>query len=214
MSELILPKVTFKRDFRVFSKGDSISFKSPLTIITGDNGSGKSSLMACIRNIFDCDWSFSHQNSAVDVIEDFIEKSKKCEYICLSKDLLANSPQIEFKNFSLQKRSFSLSSGQGSLLQLAALLESAEADLYILDEPDRGLSEAKQLIVIELIRQLQHRKPDAQILITTHSSLIMDMVDEVLSLSSLEYMSKDKYLFLLRAKAHLEVAELKSKLEK
>ena len=115
---MFLPSVTFSQDVRNYKKGDVIEFKHRLTVISGDYGAGKSTLISAIRQCFDTEWSFSHDSSLRDVILPPLHSGEKIAYLDISQDLYATRTDFDFDNIDLQKTCMGVSSGQGSLLQM------------------------------------------------------------------------------------------------
>lgn len=192
---MILPSVTFKKDFRVFKEGQTITFKNPITVITGDNGTGKSSLLGAIRNLFPrIKWTMSQDSSSKGVLKECEMTDAKVSYLCLSKDLYANASEFDYDNMDVFLATIQLSSGQGAFTQLVDMLKNcADADLVILDEPERGLSIAHQTVLCEIIRIFSEKYPKTQFIITTHSLRVMSLCDEVLSLNHDRFIDPTEY---------------------
>lgn len=193
---MYLENITFKKDFRCFKANEIINFKNQITVITGDNGSGKSTLLSCIRQSFKTKWSMSDDTSAKDVIVTNIENSDKQEiaYLCFSSDLLQNSSSFD-DDINLHMRVLNMSSGQGSLEQLIDKVEkSKDKPLLILDEPERGLSHKRVYLIFNYLMQHAKKNQDQQIIIVTHSPILMDFEVEVFSTSHKNYIDKSEYL--------------------
>ena len=149
---LFLSKIKFIDDFRCYKKGDEIELKNQLTVITGDNGSGKSSLISCIRQLFDTKWSMSTEESAKDKIESDVDGNQKIGYLDLSADLYKGSAEFDFDNMDTFMQCMSSSSGEGSIFQMASFLKkNRDCPLIILDEPERGLSIKKQRLMKDVL---------------------------------------------------------------
>ena len=208
---MILPSITFKKDYRVFKEEQTITFKNPITVITGDNGTGKSSLLGAIRNLFPrIKWTMSQDSSSKGVLKESEMTDVKASYLCLSKDLYANASEFDYDNMDVFLATMQLSSGQGAFTQLVDMLKNcADADLLIFDEPERGLSIAHQTVVCEIIRQFSELHPNTQIIITTHSPRVMELCEEVYSMNHKKYVEPTEYLdFISKTEAPLIKAQM------
>lgn len=192
---MYLENIKFEKDFRCFKKGEAINFKNQITVITGDNGSGKSTLLSCIRQCFKTKWSMSDDTSAKDVVVTNIENSDKQDisYLCFSSDLLQNSASFD-DDIQLHMKVLNMSSGQGSLEQLVDKVEkSKDKKLLILDEPERGLSYKRVCLIFNYLIKHSEKNPNQQIIIVTHSPVLMDFGNDVFSTSHKKYISKSEY---------------------
>jgi predicted ATPase len=181
---MFLDKVVFNKDFRTYIKNDEINFVDQITVLSGDNGLGKSTLIGCIRNLFDTKWTMSHCSSFDDVLLNKSQKDVKISYLDLSVDLFAVSPEIDFDNFELFQKCRQSSSGEGAIFQLADFIGTNNATpLLIIDEPEKGLSIMKQIKVANVIKKHALKNPQQQIIIATHSQYIMEITNSVLSLN-------------------------------
>ncbi len=64
------------------------------------------------------------------------------------------------------------SRGEGVLSLLTARVDASEAMLFILDEPETGLSPQRQMALLDLLDAL-HADGRSQALVTTHSPILM-----------------------------------------
>jgi len=72
-----------------------------------------------------------------------------------------------------------LSEGTLLLLGLLTVLHAPSApNLLLIDDLDRGLHPSAQRELAELLKQLLDQRPDLQIIATTHSPFLLDMVDD------------------------------------
>lgn len=192
----ILPNVKFIKDYRCFKEGTVVEFPEKLTVITGDNGAGKSTLLSCIRVLFKNQWSYSHNSEAKGILEDCISQEHEVAYIDISKDLYATRPDLDYDNLGLQLQAMKGSSGQGSMIQLHHTLSECKAPLVILDEPERGLADARQYMIRALIEKFMFENPDTQVIITSHSRIFMEMTERVLEVQRNKYIKPDGYIEL------------------
>lgn len=193
---MFLDKIVFSKNIRTFKKGHTFNFKNNLTVISGENGLGKSTLIGAIRNIFDNKWTMSHDNCLEDILENKKNLDIKIGYIDLASDLYSVKPEIDYDKFDLMIKCNSVSSGEGAILQFIDFLAtSLDFPLIIIDEPERGLSIRNQRRIAAIIKKHSMENPTQQIILTTHSEHIMSLGYEILSLShKCNYISVDTYL--------------------
>lgn len=68
------------------------------------------------------------------------------------------------------------SEGTLLVLALATALVCSPPRLLLVDDIDKGLHPTAQRVLIEAIQQIQHQRPDLQIIATTHSPYLVDCV--------------------------------------
>lgn len=172
-----LKEIEFAKEFRCFKKGTKLVLNDGLTLITGENGAGKSSLIGAIRALYKkTKWSHSDLGADGVLVNESIDEA--CLYIDLDKDLLRNRIDFDDDLFLLQTSLLHKSSGQGALHQLIGLLDDSKQSMVIIDEPERGLSEANQFIVGKYIERFILKNPDVQVIVNTHSFIIMEILQE------------------------------------
>jgi predicted ATPase len=190
-----LNNITFLKDFRCYKKGEEIKLENQVTVITGDNGSGKSTLLSCIRSSFITKWTYSDDPNTENVISTNVTDSKSTEidYLCFSGDMLANSSSFD-DNMDLHLRTMSMSSGQGALEQLIDKVENSKGKpLLILDEPEKGLSEKRINLIFNYLTKHSIDNPTQQIIIVTHSYILMQLSFNVYSTSHKADISTQNY---------------------
>ena len=197
----MLKSIKFKEDFRTFKAGHTVKFDK-LTIITGDNGTGKSTIISCIRQNIGAKWSMSDSSQCKDKIEhvEACNTNIKLFYLDTFKDLYANSPVFDFDNMNLYLSCYHRSSGQGLFAQIADMIgkfKGAIADgfdpILILDEPERGLSLKTQCTLRKMISFLNENL-GGQIIVTTHAPVIMSLLPEIYSTSHMKTLPYNDYI--------------------
>ncbi|WP_017395271.1 AAA family ATPase [Acinetobacter haemolyticus] len=172
-----------------------LEFKKNITVITGENGSGKSTILEALALKFGCsaeggtvnfnyktedthlDYS-SHlriQKSPRRIRDIFFYRSETYYNFLTEMRQLDNAPSFgpPIRNFYGGKDLHTLSHGEA----MKALIDHrfrAEG-LYILDEPESALSVNNQINFVEKVIQLS--KQGAQFIIATHSPILMLMPD-------------------------------------
>ncbi|MCY9866437.1 ATP-binding protein [Vibrio coralliirubri] len=171
-----LRSVEFAKDFRCYKAGTKIHLHAGLTLITGENGSGKTSLVGCIRSLYkQTPWTFSDMGAEGILANEPMDKA--CLYIDLNMDLLRNANDMNYDYVGLQISVMKKSAGQGAMLQLISMMGDCKHEMVILDEPERGLSEASQFVVGKFVERFLNKYPERQIVVNTHSSIIMSILE-------------------------------------
>lgn len=201
---MLAEKITFTEDFRCFPKGTQIEFKSRVTVIVGDNGAGKSSLIGSLRGHFETSWSMSQIHRPLEALPSTITPNvpggTEMNYIDLATDLMKSSGHMHDDHMDLHLSLLHKSSGQSSILQLSGMMEASQAKIHIIDEPERGLSPAKLPVMATLLQETIADRPDDQFIIITHSPIIMNaLAEEVLFMPSGTYTTPDHYMKLAAA---------------
>lgn len=166
-----------------FSKGLSLTFKTPVTFLVGENGSGKSTLLEAIAE--KCGFNLSGGNRDHQYLLDRVLSD-----LTTATSLTWNQPTVEgffmraetFFNFASyldEIGSTFRAYGGKSLLQqshgesfLSLFSNRFESGLYILDEPEAALSPARQLSFLAILHDLE-TSGHAQFIIATHSPIIL-----------------------------------------
>jgi predicted ATPase len=164
--------------------GFDISFDRSVTIIVGENGSGKSTILEAIATMA----GFSASGGAQGM--QAVQQSDASGH---DGDLLGHLlkgawlPQVRHGWFFRAETFFSVaryldeagspnagflraSHGEGFLSFFEERLE--RQGLYILDEPESALSPAKQFEFLKLLRRMQ-RADNCQVIMATHSPILM-----------------------------------------
>ncbi len=176
----------------IFKNGLSINFKTPITFILGENGSGKSTFLESLAynagfNVLGGNKNHSYTNAEIfDNIklademelkwnlktslgfffraESFINFTGYIENLALENGKIAFSP---YGGKSLQK----LSHGEAFL---SLFQNKFKEGLFILDEPESALSIERQFALISILNQLTN-SGKCQFIIATHSPILITM---------------------------------------
>ena len=172
----------------VQSGGFDLTFQKPITIIVGENGSGKSTILEAIATMA----GFSDSGGAAGMRA--VEQSASAgeDGARLGEILKAAwLPQVKRGWFFRAETFFSVaryldeagspragylraSHGEGFLSFFEERL--SEQGLFILDEPESALSPTKQFEFLKLLRQMQ-RAENCQVIMATHSPILMALPD-------------------------------------
>jgi predicted ATPase len=175
--------------------GLSISFKTNVTFLIGENGCGKSTILEAIAE--KCGFNLLGGNRDHHYLLDrtVSDLAQACRIAWNRKTVEGFFMRAEtFFNFAAyldEVGSTFRSYGGRSLNEqshgesfLALFVNRFESGLYVLDEPEAALSPARQLSFLRIIRDLEHAG-NAQFIIATHSPIILSYPDAtILSLDT------------------------------
>lgn len=169
-----------------------IAFERPVTVIVGENGVGKSTLLEAIAAQIGFSMQSGTRNFASDEAapplarcmrlawlpkvttgfflraESFFNLASQIDRLDADPDNSCGGPPIidSYGGVSLHEQSH----GEAFL----ALFENRfnQRGIYILDEPEAALSPARQLRFLQVLRRME-RSGNAQIILATHAPMIM-----------------------------------------
>lgn len=173
----------------LFSKGLNLMLTSPITFIVGENGSGKSTLLESLAHAVGFNTLGGNKNHIYTAGQaDDLKLAEAMHLVWSVKQtqgfFFRAETFFEFAknidNIAGDHRSSLYRSYGGKSLQLQSHGESFMAffenkvkrGIYILDEPEAGLSPEKQLALISILNNLA-KTGECQFIIATHSPLLI-----------------------------------------
>jgi len=179
MPDLLLKSLVFKKKFRCFDPGFALDFRW-ITLLVGDQGCGKSTLITSIldnkkNNVVDMEYVKGTQTQALDTEKDNPRMKS------LSSNTTANS-------FGVAVASRFGSHGE-MIKPLVLSMKNIKNKVVFIDEPESGLSIRTQYKVLRAIK-----KSKSQLVIATHSPILMEGVGTVFNLETREWMSAKDFI--------------------
>lgn len=170
----------------------SLNFDTPITLICGENGSGKSTFMEAIadhcgfnltggsRNNVIEDESSNHVRPLTEALrfvwsvrqaKGFFFRAESFYNFASHLDELRKGPMAGGTYAAYGGKSLHLQSHGESFMSML-LNRTAAPGVYILDEPEAALSPSRQLQLLSLLYQI-HKEGKSQVILATHSPLIL-----------------------------------------
>ena len=162
-----------------------LNFKNALTFLIGENGSGKTTLLeaiaarCAIRPQGGGSYAEYEDERAATALSDAVEVSfagRRPKGLFLRADkfaeTMAQSGRLPMAGTGEWRMADEQSRGEGVLSLLTARVDASEGLLYLLDEPETGLSPQRQMALLCLLDDL-HKDGRSQALIATHSPILM-----------------------------------------
>jgi predicted ATPase len=162
-----------------------VQLNSPVTFLIGENGSGKTTLLEAIAARcairpgggqsyaeFEDDREPTAISAAVDVM--FAGRRPKGLFLRADRfaETMARAGQLPMPTTGEWRPADQQSRGEGVLSLLTAQVDASESLLFLLDEPETGLSPQRQMALLCLLDAL-HRDGRSQALVATHSPILM-----------------------------------------
>ena len=154
----------------IFRKG-SLSFEQPVTFLSGDNGTGKSTILEAIAVAYGINPEGGSQNFNFQTVESHSELHESVRLVNVASELeymAKDDGEVAFASYggkSLHTRSH----GEG----LLSIIENrfGKEGFYLLDEPEAGLATSRQYTLLREIHRLV--ETGSQLIIATHSPILM-----------------------------------------
>ncbi len=199
---MLLDKIRFKEAIITIPKDFELEFKSKITLLVGDNGCGKSTILDAIRSHFEiADPSYMKRDYRSLEVSPEIAKESVMYFDSHAMDKKFSGTFGDDMN--LQLKTMRLSSGQGLLTQMIERgFFKAKKKVIILDEPCRGLSLKKQYLLFEGFMQ-SCMINDNQLILSTHSEVFMRLAKldpcihyscSLFSVEAMRYMTYEEFI--------------------
>ena len=164
----------------------SIDLRSPLTFLVGENGSGKTTLLeavasrCAIRPGGGRSYAETEDGREATAISDAVNVTfgggRRPKGLFLRADrfaeVMARAGRLPMPDTGEWRLADEQSRGEGVLSLLTARVDGSEGMLFLLDEPETGLSPRRQMALLALLDEL-HRDGRSQAIVATHSSILM-----------------------------------------
>jgi predicted ATPase len=162
-----------------------LTFRTPVTFLIGENGSGKTTLLEAIaarcsirpgggRSYAETD--DEREATAISGAVDVTFGGRRPKGMFLRADrfaeTMAHAGRIPMPGTGEWRLAEEQSRGEGVLSLLTARVDASEGLLFILDEPETGLSPQRQMALLCLLDDL-HRDGRSQAIVATHSPILM-----------------------------------------
>lgn len=166
------------------SQENQIAFSTPVTIFIGENGSGKSTIIECIAQLAHLNLEGGSKNNHFSTYAETGESlADSCKLIRAPKypkdsyfyraesyyTLMTELDKLDVSRDYFDRNLHHLSRGEG-FLQIIGNRFFGNG-IYLLDEPESGLSFQSQLSVLIHMDELVKR--ESQFIISTHSPILM-----------------------------------------
>ena len=162
-----------------------IQLRSPLTLLIGENGSGKTTLLeaiaarCAIRPGGGRSYAETEDERAPTAISEAVDVTfggRRPKGLFLRADrfaeTMARAGRLPMATTGEWRLADEQSRGEGVLSLLTARVDASEQLLYLLDEPETGLSPQRQMALLCLLDEL-HRDGRSQALVATHAPILM-----------------------------------------
>ncbi|UFJ40718.1 AAA family ATPase [Brevibacillus humidisoli] len=162
---------------------DRLSFRSNVTFFVGENGSGKSTLLEAIayqcgfhtagggrNNYYDVDSSHAALGEHIrlswlpKITNGFFMRAETFYHFASHLDTLGGDSLRFYGGRSLHEQS------HGEAFLALFRHRFGKKAIYLLDEPEAALSPARQLALLQTIKELEN---NAQFIIATHSPILL-----------------------------------------
>ena len=162
-----------------------IKLHSPLTFLIGENGSGKTTLLeaiaarCAIRPGGGRSYAETEDDREATAISAAVEVTfggfrPKGLFLRADRfaETMARAGPLPMATTGEWRPAEEQSRGEGVLSLLTARVDASESLLFLLDEPETGLSPQRQMALLCLLHDL-HRDGRSQALVATHSPILM-----------------------------------------
>lgn len=177
----LIPRDSYLRGITALTRLDQLEFSHDVTIFSGENGTGKSTLIEAIavaagfsreggsfNYAFDTYDDVSELNEAISLVRGF-SRPKRGQY--LRAESFFNVATVALTEYNYDGQMYDLHAQSHGESFLYFLSIPQERSLFILDEPEAALSPRRQIELSELIQK--RAEGGSQFIIATHSPILL-----------------------------------------
>lgn len=186
---IYLKRIKLGSKFRCFKRGTTFEFVNDVTLLVGDQGCGKSTILSLIQD---------GKKLCKDIAAEIVKPCKFSSFDC-EKD----NPRIRnyiSDNSSAMFEVLSRFSSHGeTLLPILEHLKDVENTLILIDEPETALSITSQYKIVKILRESVSR--NCQVIVSTHSPILMEEFGTVFNVEKLKSENYKSYIKKAKQKA-------------
>lgn len=179
----MIESVKFIKDFRCFKKGDEFEFRSGVNLLVGEQGSGKSTILNCIRDIASKTHDPKIEISATPIAMMAFDFEKDCSR--------GKSQFRDDVSYMSQVALIFSSHGQANNAILRSL-EIEKHKLFVVDEPDMALSIRSCRKLVDTFKKAVEN--ECQVLAAVHNPIVISAFDDVFSLEHRKWMKSHDFI--------------------
>jgi predicted ATPase len=178
---------TLKKDHHKI-KPFKLDFRDGFNVIVGENGSGKSTLLHLITDV---------SENLKDIRHIDCEHETEFRFLDTEKHNPRIKGGIEYsKTIGFDIASRFMSHGE-TMLPMILASEEFRNTILIVDEPEGGISLTNQIKIFDTLQMISI-KNNCQVIVTTHSYVIMKKIDMVFDMKTKKWTTSKKYLASLK----------------
>jgi predicted ATPase len=179
----MIKNVKFIKDYRCFKQNDEFEFRPGINLLVGEQGSGKSTILTCIKEIASKNHDPKIKISATPITMMSFDFEKDC--------VRGKSGFRDDVSYMAQVALIFSSHGQANNAILRSLGENKNK-LFIVDEPDMALSIRSCRKLVDMFKKAVEN--GCQILAAVHNPVVISAFDEVLSLEHRKWMKSSDFI--------------------
>lgn len=189
-------KITFNEEFRCFKQGEVFEFKPGINLLVGDQGCGKSSMFHVIMKFGQYNIDAEYDESSNYTFLDTESMNPRLKNSWEAHREFKSKNEYEMAEFEHGRDSliydYNYQSHGQIMLPLILAQKKIKGKTILIDEPEAGLSIRSQYKVLEHYKQLAEKN---QLIIATHSLVLISEIGEVLSLEDKMWMTSDEFIY-------------------
>lgn len=191
----------FNDKYRLFKKGDEFFFQDGVTLLVGDQGCGKSTVLQCLASLGGVKrsfWKMERASTIQKVAILVVDEPKPVFAHDYENDSPRTSPSFETMGqipFGMAHAQMRMSHGQASN-QLTSVIAGLKNSYVLLDEPDSGMSCRSALALAEAMKKAVEN--GCQVIASVHHPWLIEQFPEVLSVEHGDYMKSEDFLASMR----------------
>lgn len=195
----MIPCVVFNKDWRCFARDTFIGFAPGVTLLVGDQGCGKSSLLSQMalwisQKKREDRSGLSPEDLAVTTF--WMGKPGRSGYFDLERNNPRTAPAFDMYGIDIATQVHAMRGSHGEFTrQFLSIIKDLGFGTLFLDEPDMALSPRSIYRLVDNLKEAADK--GAQIVASVHNPLLIALFPEVMSLEHGRWMPSHEYLELV-----------------
>ena len=195
MKNYFIKKIKFNRDFRTYKRDEILEFKAGINLIVGEQGCGKSSLFKAIMDWQESGISMDYDTeSTYAFIDTELMNPRLLDSFKAHRKFkgVTDYDKAEFQStIDRLVNDYDIKSHGQVMLPLILSTSNESGKSIFIDEPESGLSIRSQYTIAKHFKEISKNN---QLIIATHSIILMQEVGEVYSLEDRVWMKSEEFI--------------------